>query len=247
MPSSRGSSQPKTKNPGIKPTSLLSSTLAGRFFTTSIPGETPGKPRMRLQMEEKERSEVIQSCLTLFNPMDCSLPGFSMHGNFQAKVLDWVAISFSRGSSRPRNQTRVSWIAGRRLTLWVTREAHGRENKAQRCRIGVCSTVNGLEATAQPSPPALPSLARMSAAGWLCFPRAGVWLGPLCECGCGEREPSFVLVAAEHLRRGVVQAHTEKRSGQALWPDGWPLARLIFLSISFLGCMLLFPMVIWGL
>ena len=45
--------------------------------------------------------------------MDCSLPGFSVHGIFQARVLEWVAISFSRGSSRPRDRTQVSCIVGR--------------------------------------------------------------------------------------------------------------------------------------
>ena len=53
-----------------------------------------------------------------------SLSGSSIHGIFQARVLEWIAISFSRGSSRPRDQTRVSRIAGRRFTIWVTREAH---------------------------------------------------------------------------------------------------------------------------
>ena len=53
----------------------------------------------------KER-EVAQSCPTLCDPMDCSLPGSSVHGIFQARVLEWVAISFSRGSSGPRYQTR---------------------------------------------------------------------------------------------------------------------------------------------
>ena len=51
-------------------------------------------------------SEVAQSCVTLCSPMDCSLPGSSIRGIFQARVLEWVAISFSRGSSRPREQTR---------------------------------------------------------------------------------------------------------------------------------------------
>ena len=46
-------------------------------------------------------SEVAQLCQTLCNPMDYSLPGFSIHGIFQARVLEWVATSFSRGSSRP--------------------------------------------------------------------------------------------------------------------------------------------------
>ena len=55
--------------------------------------------------------------------MDCSLPGASVHVIFQARVLEWVAISFSRGSSQPRDQTQVSHIAGRHFTLWATRES----------------------------------------------------------------------------------------------------------------------------
>ena len=68
-------------------------------------------------------SEVAQSCPTLCNPMDCSLPGFSIHGILQARILEWVTISFSRGSSWPRDQTQVSRIAGRRFNLWATKEA----------------------------------------------------------------------------------------------------------------------------
>ena len=49
---------------------------------------------------------AAQSCLTLWDPMDCSLPGSSIHGIFQARVQEWVAISFFRGSSRPRDRTR---------------------------------------------------------------------------------------------------------------------------------------------
>ena len=55
--------------------------------------------------------------------MDCSLPGFSVHGIFQARVLEWVAISFSRRSSQPGHWTPVSRIVGRHFTLWATREA----------------------------------------------------------------------------------------------------------------------------
>ena len=51
-------------------------------------------------------SEVAQPCPTLCDPMDCSLPSFSVHGVFQARILEWVSISFSRGSSPPRDQTR---------------------------------------------------------------------------------------------------------------------------------------------
>ena len=67
--------------------------------------------------------EVAQSCPTLCDPMDCSLPGSSDHGIFQARVLEWVAIFFSRGSSQPRYRTRVSSSTGRRFTVWATREA----------------------------------------------------------------------------------------------------------------------------
>ena len=67
-------------------------------------------------------SEVTQSCPTLCDPMDCSLPGSSIHGIFQVRVLKWVSISFSRGSSRPRDQTQVSHIVGRCFTVWATRE-----------------------------------------------------------------------------------------------------------------------------
>ena len=68
-------------------------------------------------------SEVAQSCPTLCDPVDCSLPGSSVHGILQARVLEWAAISFSRGSSQPRDRTQVSRIAGRRFNLWATRES----------------------------------------------------------------------------------------------------------------------------
>ena len=72
----------------------------------------------------ESESEVAQSCPTLCDPVDCSLPGSSLNGILQARVLEWVAISFSRGSSRSRDRTRVSGIPGRRFNLWATREAH---------------------------------------------------------------------------------------------------------------------------
>ena len=53
--------------------------------------------------------------------MDWSLPGSSVHGIFQARILEWVAISFSRRSSQPRDWTQVSHIVGRRFTVWATR------------------------------------------------------------------------------------------------------------------------------
>ena len=69
-----------------------------------------------------EVSEVTQSCPTLYDPIDCSLPDSSIHGIFQARILEWVAISFSRRSSRPRDWTLVSRIVGRRFTIWAPRK-----------------------------------------------------------------------------------------------------------------------------
>ena len=67
-------------------------------------------------------SLVAQLCPTLCKPMDYSLPGSSIHGIFQARVLEWTAIFFSRGSYRPRDQARVSHIVGRGFTVWATKK-----------------------------------------------------------------------------------------------------------------------------
>ena len=67
----------------------------------------------------KVKMLVAQSCLTLCDPMDCSVPGSSVHGILQARVLEQVANSFSRASFQPRDQTRISCIpsiAGRLFT-----------------------------------------------------------------------------------------------------------------------------------
>ena len=64
-----------------------------------------------------------QSCPTFCDSTDCSPPGAFVHGIFQARILVWVAISFSRGSSQPRDRTWVSCTAGRFFTDWATREA----------------------------------------------------------------------------------------------------------------------------
>ena len=73
---------------------------------------------------QKGRKELLaQSYPALCDPMDCSLPGSSVHGILQARILEWVAISSFRGSSRPRDQTQVSCIAGRFFTIWATKEA----------------------------------------------------------------------------------------------------------------------------
>ena len=67
--------------------------------------------------------QVTQSCLTPSDPMDCSPPDSSVRGVLQARILEWVAIPFSRKSSQPRDRTEVSCIAGRFFTIWATRDA----------------------------------------------------------------------------------------------------------------------------
>ena len=62
--------------------------------------------------------KVAQLCLTLCDPM-----GYTVHGILQARILEWVAFPFSKGSSQPRDWTQVSCIAGRFFTSWATREA----------------------------------------------------------------------------------------------------------------------------
>ena len=65
---------------------------------------------------------VTQSCPTICNRLDCSPPDSSVHGIFSARILEWVAIPFSRGSFWPRDWTWVSCIAGKFFTIWATRK-----------------------------------------------------------------------------------------------------------------------------
>ena len=77
--------------------------------------------------------------------MNCSLPGSSVHGISQARILEWIAISFSRGSSWPRDQTCISYIAGRFFTTLITWETHVRvcccRSVAQSCPT-ICDPIN---------------------------------------------------------------------------------------------------------
>ena len=77
-----------------------------------------------LDFVAKSESEVAQSCSTLCDPIDCSLPGSAVYGIFQAIVLEWIAVSFSRESSQPRAWTWVSCIVDRHFTIWATWEVH---------------------------------------------------------------------------------------------------------------------------
>ena len=76
---------------------------------------TSGEWRVKLKVL------VAQLCPTLCNPMACNLPGSFVHGILQARILEWIASPFSRGSSKPRDRTQVSHIAGGFFTIWATK------------------------------------------------------------------------------------------------------------------------------
>ena len=94
-------------------------------------------------------AKLLQSCLTLCNPMDCSPPGFSVHGILQARILEWVAIPFSRGSSRARERTSVSCSTGRFFTIQAIREACNTLNAAASLQSCLYDPIDG-------SPPGSP-------------------------------------------------------------------------------------------
>ena len=70
---------------------------------------------------------VAQSWATLCDPMDCSPPGSSVHGILQPRILEWVAIPFSRRSSQPRDWTLILQVYI--FTVWASREAPNHDNK----------------------------------------------------------------------------------------------------------------------
>ena len=85
--------------------------------------------------KQKTRLSQIKQLLKLWTELNwtesrsvvstlCDLMDYTVHGILQAKILEWVAFPFSRGSSQPRDRTQVSRIAGRFFTSWATREAH---------------------------------------------------------------------------------------------------------------------------
>ena len=111
---------------------------------------------------------VMQSCPTLCNPMFCSPPGSSAHGVLQARILEWVATSFSRGSSRPRDLTQVSCIADRFFTSWATREAPGSEYLPCARYFIRCWVIWGFKKIAFPSIEALTEKENNLMESWSC-------------------------------------------------------------------------------
>ena len=89
----------------------------------------------QIQSIDTVKVKVTRSCPTLCDPMD-----YTVHGILQARILEWVAFPFSRGSSQPRDWTRVSCIAGRFFTNWAMREAQSRHNSSYRFQGKECKT-----------------------------------------------------------------------------------------------------------
>ena len=125
IPFSRGSSQPRDWTQVSRISSgFLTSSATREALQSWLSGSILGTILWLVRTAEVEKwSEVTQSCLTLCDPVDCSLPGSSVHEILHARILEWVAISFSRESSRSRDWTLVFLIEGRRCIIWATREA----------------------------------------------------------------------------------------------------------------------------
>ena len=84
---------------------------------------TVTQPQQRVHTQIALRSSVCWKSVLVVQSCLIRLPDSSVHGILKTRILEWIAISFSRGSSPPRARTWVSWIAGKFFTIWVTREA----------------------------------------------------------------------------------------------------------------------------
>ena len=89
-----------------------------KYFSKLSKSSKIKKAKKNCHSQEETEVKVAQLCPALCNPMD-----YTVHGILQARILEWVAFPFSRGSSQPRDWTQVSRIAGGFFTSWVTREA----------------------------------------------------------------------------------------------------------------------------
>ena len=107
----------------IRPMVILAGILAAKVPRAWSRGGlwAPGSADSLPSREEHStEGEVAQLYPTPCNPVDYSPPGSYVHGILQARTLEWVAISFSRGSSQPRDQTRASRFVGRCFNRWAT-------------------------------------------------------------------------------------------------------------------------------
>ena len=143
--------------------------------------------------------------------MDCSPPGSSVHRILQARILEWVAISFSRGPSRPRNWTQVSCMVGRFFTDWASREALSWVSFAAKSEVGWGKNFSLLVQLRQNT-----LLAHNCVSSYCCpcVPRDAFWL-----VGNAARTGS-VLHGARHRwsqpRTGPARARSQSQNGQVV-------------------------------
>ena len=88
----------------------------GLVGTVTLPAPKGHPLKLGSSLRGCQKTQLSQRAVES-DSVDCSLPGLSVHGILQARILEWIAIPFSRGSSKPRDRTRVSYIAGRVFTL----------------------------------------------------------------------------------------------------------------------------------
>ena len=104
---------------------LTRCTAPGRHRTAPSPGGLPPVVSLLRKVTPSLLLSLVAQLCGLLDPIDCSPPGSSVHGGLQARILEWVAIFFSRRCSQPRDRTQVSCIAGRFFTKLAMREAEG--------------------------------------------------------------------------------------------------------------------------
>ena len=146
--------------------------------------------------------------------MDCSLPGSSVHGILQARILKWVAIPFSRGSSQARNQTRVSYIAGRFFTNWAMREAlcNLLAAKSLQLYLILCDPIDG-------SPPGspVPGILQARTLEWVAISFSNAWKWKVKVKSLSRVQPSVTAwTAAFQAPPSMRLSRQENRSGVPL-------------------------------
>ena len=125
------------------------------------------------QMLKWSEVKVTQSCPTLCHPMDYRVHGIIVHGILLARILEWVAFPFSRGSSQPRDQTQVSHIAGRFFTSWGSREAQ-KDAAAAAKLLQSCLTLCDPRDGSPPGSP-VPGILQARTLEWVAISFSNAW------------------------------------------------------------------------
>ena len=156
----------------------------------------------------------------LFDSMDCSLPGSSVHGVFQARILEWVAISYSRGSSQPRDRTSlscVSCIAGGYFATEPPRKPYAAAKSLKLC-LTLCYPTDG-----RPPGSPVPGILQARTLEWVAisFSNAWKWKVKVKSLSCVQ-PPATLWTAASQAPRSMGFSRQEYWSGVPLPSPGKP-------------------------